>query len=107
MASRTPKPTAKPRAKPRANNARLISICSYAARPDPQNERPNDGDQPATTARLGTTANERAVVKITFCRVAPFLLSQYIARMLWRVRSARRGLYKLRVLNKTVSSADF
>jgi hypothetical protein len=30
-----------------------------------------------------------AVWKATFCRVDPFLFSQYIAHMLWRVRNSR------------------
>jgi hypothetical protein len=37
----------------------------------------------------GIAKRIRDLWKATFCRVAPFLFSQYIAIMLWRVRNSR------------------
>jgi hypothetical protein len=47
-------------------------------------------DRPAlTTACQGGLNSWDAVLKTTFCRVAPFLFLQYIARMLWRSSRGR------------------
>jgi hypothetical protein len=44
---------------------------------------------PNNRASLGGETMRGAVWKATFCRVAPFLFLQYIARMLSRVRPRR------------------